>query len=324
MSLNFDVNQLISGSDSGGGQIYQLYHLLTNLSTGAWTCVGAYYNGAPQTSVTSADDLNGSQSNSSPWFILEDPNGYQICFNRYDGSKYDWQISVSGPTGFTLPSPLTNVAPIAPLDVNGATTGVYHQGDKFVLKRDNLFYNFDQYCSVCADDQSPYNFYLVTWKVGDFDSIASMARFELDVVSESSFPDKTVYVIGDYNDQVFRYYGTRGSYGFNDYVQYKNVAMVSSTEYNTVNNLPYYYYNSGTQIAIPSFMQFDSSDKQILFPIAYGRPSSFIPPNGFCGITSFIRWNGRRSNPGETFDSGNWLSIGDVSIPWDPTVVPRY
>ena len=260
------------------------------------------------------EDLSTYNSSGAPWIILQDGNGMEMCINRYDSYPNHWQIKFSRSAGFT----------------DTASTTTPTATDEFVLFKGSLTTQYDSYGAVVVDDSDPYNFYMAAWKYGDFIVNGFLMRAYFDTSKDSTFPDNNVYVVGNYNTDIFNNYAYMAVYNMSSsYYSYsKNVAMVNSSDYNVVSQTCFgWYRNYAYRTVFPLGISDDHSSNVnvIRVPVPYIRPNSYSTPNGFSGITSFIEWNGHAPTlNGQTINNKNYIVFGQITLPWDPTVTPRY
>ena len=278
--------------------------LRTNSS---WTIAGSGDGSASGGMATDAIDTQAKLQTSTSWFVLQDPDStVQILFGRNGTNDTSWDLYINPDADYAGGS-----ATVKPTNAGGNATQ---------LNSSNLIdTGTSRFHLLCDDGVATAN---AGWAIyshtsGSFTSIDGGLAFVPLLNGPAGDTHPFVFLYGTGTNGIFTasyLYGEGATLNAG-----RSVGVIpGSAAIQTISAGRIY---TSSECA-PNSVGQDTLGNDFMLPIPFLRRSAASAPNGFKGVSDFVRWNGVTRAAGETLDSLNRISLGDVNLPWDGVSIP--
>lgn len=291
-----------------------IWNLVSKLILNGWTKIsdsdGTTYS-AGGTQITGGNSGANGFNNDNAWVKLRSPaggGGAEFTIQRMNATDFRIKHSVSA--GFSGGSPSASQTPSATDEfilLGGGSDGTPSGAALFPLIA------YVQHIVIETSAKYPFIMFGYT-KTSPDDHFILMY-------------DQVTGVAQD-NDQFTYYAGMTNSKLVESNLNNENTASpISWMKYGMVGAAVLHtpaltFRSSGGSFAPLNCPQNAHNSNDDQFPIIYGRRAALAAPNGFKGISGFLRWPGVSRQTGSTLGSKNRIIVGHLSLPWDGSSTP--
>lgn len=314
MTQFFDINNFqATGAET-------VYKLKTVMKSAGWSVPsssdGTTYNSSGD-QITSGNSGANGLANSRAWFRIQDPASLrELIFQRTTASNTDWRIKYSASARFTGGAPAATVTPSA-TDEKFLIGGGTDASPTFTT----WFTSDNQYrVHMMASSTDGYGFWLACLKSlgGRTNSGTQSGGFVFDPLAAGSYPSAD-------QDPIILYVPTSLSFSYSTVTQILGFLKKGLGGEGFV-NIPWLQIRVGGAFdAFPGNITANVfNNKEVTFPVFYGRQNALTAPTGFKGQSSILRWHGTSKFTPSLLtlsSSKDRIVIGDFNLPWNGTDV---
>lgn len=244
------------------------------------------------------------------WFVLQTPDKRRELLLYQEGAnKGSWQFYYSCSKGFSSSSKRGRAEAEDEVMLGGGLLSPLVSGDASM-------WHFG------ADDAPPYPFFLFGYG-RRFVEEGCFAAVPTSLVKGDD--DPLVFVFCDVSARISQEALCRCG-AMEDIVSISHCSgsLCGEAQIGVMPALAYAYNDLSGKLLVlaPGNCGQDTTGREVLSPIVFGRPAGFGTSGGCKGLSSWVCWNPNRRQTGTTFKDKSWVVAGDLVFPWDGVTSP--